>query len=180
MENKVEETKVVEETTAPTAPTDDSSKLIAELNFENGKRRKENEALVKQLQEIRDNEATAKVQSSQDIEELKRFNAEQAKLLKAHDATVAKYVERDEKELEGLISKVPEDLKEEVSDVTLPLETRLRLARKLATSKSKNLDYRPPGEPPTETLEAQYDAAVKSKNMIEQLRLKREIHAAKG
>ena len=179
MANEVEEPREVEGT------TDDSSKTIAALNLENAKRRKDNEKLAKELQEIRDNEETARVKNSQDIEELKRFNAEQAAALKVaiengtkSTEAVSRYEERDKTELAGLLEKVPAEFKDDVSDDTLPLSTRLNLARKLVGSKSKNLDYRPPGEPEQDTLHAKFAQAQKDGDVMAQISLKRQIAEA--
>lgn len=93
--------------------------------------------------------------------------------------TIEAYTVRDEEEFKAILEGVPEALREQVSDETLPLAKRLSLAKALSTVKGKPPGYREPGEQDPTTLQAQYDAAVKSKNMMEQLRLKREIHEAR-
>ena len=140
MTDKVEETQ--EQT------TDDSAKTIAALNLENAKRRKDNEALAKQLQEIKDREDADKVKNSQDVEELKRLNAEKDKALKeALEASTAvndeltTYRERAAAERTELIEKVPEHLREDITDTT-----PLNLIKKLTITKDPPAGYRPPGD----------------------------------
>jgi small-conductance mechanosensitive channel len=89
------------------------------------------------------------------------------------------YQERDEKEFKAILENVPEALREQVSDDTLPLEKRLSLARALSTMKGQPPGFRQPGEPTPDSLQAQYDKAVEAGNMVDQLRLKRLLHEAK-
>ena len=85
------------------------------------------------------------------------------------------YQKRDEEELATLIELLPENLREDISDPSLPLPTRLKLARKLSETKPQAPGYRPPGEPVPESLKAQYDAAVKAGDVMAGIALKRQM-----
>jgi hypothetical protein len=85
------------------------------------------------------------------------------------DETLAGYQERDKKELDALLPNVPEALRAEVSDESLPLAKRLTLARALAGTKTKVPGYKEPGEPGSNSITRQaFDAlspADKSKHI---------------
>jgi hypothetical protein len=85
------------------------------------------------------------------------------------DETLAGYHERDKKELDALLPNVPEALRAEVSDESLPLAKRLTLARALAGTKAKVPGYKEPGEPGSNSITRQaFDAlspADKSKHI---------------
>ena len=101
--------------------------------------------------------------------------------MEGKDAAIEVYNQRDEAEFKELLEKVPEAMRESISDESLPLAKRLELAKKLSTdTKGTPPAFRGTGEPGTITLQAEYDAAVESGDMATQLRLKREIHEAKG
>lgn len=94
-------------------------------------------------------------------------------------AKIAAYEARDEEELKALAEKVPEAFKEDLADTTTPLDARLKLAKKLIGQKVQSAGYRPPGEPPPESLKDRYDAAVKSGDVSEQIALKRQMFESK-
>jgi hypothetical protein len=102
-----------------------------------------------------------------------------AKQIEGLNGKLAAYQVRDEEEFKAILENVPEALREQVSDETLPLAKRLSLAKALATTKKPLAGYRESGEPDPETLQGQYADAVKSGDMMGQLRLKRLIHEAK-
>lgn len=89
------------------------------------------------------------------------------------------YQERDEKEFKAILDTVPEALRDKIPE-SMSIGERLDLARALSTQKGKPAGYRQSGEPEPTTLQTQYDDAVKSGNVPEQMRLKREIFEAKG
>lgn len=93
-------------------------------------------------------------------------------------AKLEAYQERDKVELATLLESVPEELREDVSD--LPLEKALTLAKKLAGTKQTTPPITPriPGEPEPETLQAQHAAAMKKGDIGLAMQLKRQIHAA--
>lgn len=103
-----------------------------------------------------------------------------AKQLEGLTGKLDAYQVRDEEEFKTILAGVPEALREQVSDETLPLDKRLSLAKALSTTKQQPAKYRPPGEPPANTLQAQYEAAVKSNDVMGQMRLKREMHEAQA
>ncbi len=95
--------------------------------------------------------------------------------LESLNGNLEAYQQRDAKELEALLPNVPEALREQVSDDSLPLEKRLSLARALADTKQKPPGYRGPGEPEPETLQAQYEAAMKDGKVSEAMRIKGQM-----
>jgi uncharacterized phage infection (PIP) family protein YhgE len=143
---------------------DEQKKLIAARDKAKDDKRKADEKHLLEQGEFK----TLAEQRKQELDDMAKGSDE----LKAK---ITEYQARDEKELAALTEKVPEEFKDDVADATLPIETRLSLARKLVGAKEKLAGYRPPGEPPAETLQARLAAAVKSGNIMEQLALKREI-----
>ena len=85
------------------------------------------------------------------------------------DETIAKYHERDKAELDAILPNVPEALRAEVSDESLPLAKRLTLARALAGVKPGKPNFKEPGEPGSNSITRQaFDAlspADKSKHI---------------
>lgn len=77
-------------------------------------------------------------------------------------------------ELATILETVAEEDKALISD-GLPLATQILMAKRLSTAKQGPPKGRIPGEPETETLEAQYAEAVKNKDTATAMVLKRKI-----
>jgi small-conductance mechanosensitive channel len=174
-------TALEEAKTAPKADTDrdrlaylegENKKLIEARDEAKRKKREAEEAHLAEQGEFK----TLAETRAKELEDL-------TVKLESLNGKVSEYQKRDEEELSKLLEGVPEALRDDVADDSLPLEKRLALARKLTDTKTvtKPVGVRLPGEDAPTTLQAQYDAALKSGDVPTQLRLKREIHeAAKG
>jgi len=106
-----------------------------------------------ELSEIKQRDETDKVKNSEDLTELRGILGEKETLLTDQTTQIDgmkdqldAYQKRDEEEFKSILAKVPEALRADVSDESLPLSTRLSLARKLAGQKTDPAGYRPPGE----------------------------------
>jgi chromosome segregation ATPase len=141
------------------------------INQRDARKKKEEEAEAARL---------AEQGEYQTLAEQKQAEAEQlAKDIAEKNAILDKYKERDEAEFAELLEKVPDSLKETVSDESLPLGKRLDLAKKLIAEKPAGPSARPAGELHTDSLEEQYKQAVASGDVSLQISLKRQIHEAK-
>lgn len=100
------------------------------------------------------------------------------KQLEGLNSKLGSYQERDEKEFKAILETVPEALRDKIPE-SMTIGERLDLARALSTQKQPPAGYRQPGEPVPTTLQTQYDEAVKTGNVSERMRLKREMFEAK-
>lgn len=152
------------------------------LAFLEGDNKKMIEARDKAKEKTRRAEEDALIENGKFKELSEAKSAEVKELIKKIEGMTGQldaYTLRDEEEFKAILQSVPEALRDQVSDETLPLGKRLSLAKALSNTKQPPAGYRQPGEPPADTLQAQYEKAVESKNLMDQLRLKREIHEAK-
>lgn len=103
---------------------------------------------------------------------------ELAASLEGLNAKLEAYQKRDEEELQTLLEAVPEALRDDVADESLPLEKRLALARKLSATGTKQppASYRGSGEPEPESLQEQHAEAMKNGDISKAMALKRKMH----
>jgi hypothetical protein len=86
------------------------------------------------------------IKARDDAKEAKRLEEEKRLSEQGLNGQLSEYQERDKKELEAILATVPESLRGDLSDETLPLATRLSLARKFSTTKGKPPEFREGGE----------------------------------
>jgi seryl-tRNA synthetase len=170
--------KALEEASKNTGDKD----TLDRLAFLEGDNKKMIEARDKAKNEKRKAEEAALVENGEFKTLAESKSAEVNDLAKQIDGLNGKleaYQVRDEEEFKAILQHVPEALREQVSDETLPLAKRLSLAKALSTQKQPPASFRQPGEPEPTTLQTQYEDAVKSNDIMGQMRLKREMHEAK-
>jgi hypothetical protein len=104
--------------------------------------------------------------------------AEAAEAVKRADDLETKikaYAARDQKELDDLMGKVPENFKGLITD-DLPLSKRLEMARTFAGSKVPPAAHRSAGEPDPADLKAQHAEAMKAGNVALAFELKSRMY----
>jgi uncharacterized protein YydD (DUF2326 family) len=143
-------TEKVEETGTETFTKEDVEKMISEAT---SKANNEAASFRHKLKEIETEKEEAERKRMEEQGEFKEIAEQRTKeleelkgLVESKDEVLNTYKERDEKELSELIAKVPESLRDEISNESLPLSTRLSLARKLSNTKPTPPGDRPSGE----------------------------------
>ena len=147
---------------------------------------KKNDELIQQRQARKKKDEDAELERLAEQGEFKTL-AEQskeealklAKDVEEKDILLGKYKERDEAEFAKILETVPEEMRETISDETLPLSKRLDLARKLAVVKPASVVARIAGENTADSLEEKLRLATERGDIGAQISLKNEIFAIK-
>ena len=102
------------------------------------------------------------------------------KHLESLTGTIAGYTERDEAKLKTLLELIPENQRDTVASNSGTLADKIALAEMLAIVKLEGPGARNAGPLKTQTLQDEYDQAVKDGNVTAQIAIKNEMYTQKG
>lgn len=156
-EQLAEQAKQIEELNAKLAEastgTDDELRTQLESLRNQNKELIEGRDKAKAKARAAEEEKLAKQGEFQTLAEQRAQELAEAKAqLEEREAILNTYKERDEKEFQSLLDKVPESFRESIADESLALSKRLELARKFVTEKPTGPGARPAGSEKASTM----------------------------